>query len=257
MRSGWIKLNRQLLDNPLWTAEPFSKAQAWVDLLLLANHKPNKFIKKGQVIEVERGQLAFSVLSLVERWKWSKNKVLRFLSVLESETMIERKSNHLTSVITICNYSSFQDRETPDETPNETPDETPNGSSDETRSRSKEVKEVKKTNNSQSEKCDFSEAVDAWNEFSKLNGLKEIKGITPTRRKKIQTAYGHYCRIKRSFKAEPKPISVFLYGLVVIASRKARTFHLGGENGDGWRMDFDYLLHKKTVEYITEHQDLK
>lgn len=255
MRAGWIKLNRQLLDNPLWSAEPFSKGQAWVDLLMLANHKPGKFMKKGQVVEVGRGQLALSVTSLVERWGWSKNKVLRFLNVLESESMVKRHANHLTTIITICNYSSFQDGETPDETPNGTPDETPSGTSGETQTRSKEVKNAK--NKPIAKVDDFHRAMQYWNEFAQQNGLKTIQGITPSRMKNIKTAYGHYCRIKKSLGAEPKPIDVFIEGLVLIASRSARDFHFGGEDGTGWRMDFDYLLRKKTVEYVTEHGELK
>jgi len=39
--------------------------------------------------------------------------------------MIEVKGGHLTSVITICNYSSYQDKQTPDVTPGVTPDVTP------------------------------------------------------------------------------------------------------------------------------------
>lgn len=51
---GWIKLHRKLSDNPLWTCEPFTKGQAWVDLILLANHEYNYFYKRGIKIEVQR-----------------------------------------------------------------------------------------------------------------------------------------------------------------------------------------------------------
>ena len=37
--NGYIKLHRSLMDNPLWTEKPFSRGQAWVDLLMLANRK--------------------------------------------------------------------------------------------------------------------------------------------------------------------------------------------------------------------------
>ena len=39
MNQGWIKLHRTLQDNKLWYSEPLTKGQAWVDLILLANHK--------------------------------------------------------------------------------------------------------------------------------------------------------------------------------------------------------------------------
>lgn len=53
---GWIKLHRTLTMHELWTAEPFTRGQAWVDLLLLANHRPGHIRKRGILVEVERGQ---------------------------------------------------------------------------------------------------------------------------------------------------------------------------------------------------------
>ena len=49
---GWIKLHRELLLHDLWKYKPFSKGQAWIDLLMLANHKNNKFFLGNEVIEV-------------------------------------------------------------------------------------------------------------------------------------------------------------------------------------------------------------
>ena len=39
MSKGFISLHRELQDHWLWHSEKFTKAQAWVDLLMLANHK--------------------------------------------------------------------------------------------------------------------------------------------------------------------------------------------------------------------------
>ncbi len=55
VKSGWIKLHRGLQDHWLWDCE-FSYAQAWIDLLLGAGHKPTKIMIKGLVIERKRGQ---------------------------------------------------------------------------------------------------------------------------------------------------------------------------------------------------------
>jgi len=113
---GWVKIHRELADHWLWDAEPYTKSQAWIDLIIHANHADNEILIKSQVIKLKRGQQARSELTLSKRWKWSRNKVRRFLELLKNETMIEVKTNHLTSIITICNYSNFQDRETTDGT---------------------------------------------------------------------------------------------------------------------------------------------
>lgn len=125
--AGWIKLHRSITDNPLWSAEPFTKGQAWVDLMLSANFTDNDIIIKGQLIKLKRGQQARSELTLSKQWKWSRNKVRRFLELLKKQGMIESETNHLTSIITICNYCNYQSGDTTNGTPNETTGGTPDG----------------------------------------------------------------------------------------------------------------------------------
>ena len=123
---GWIKLHRGIADHWLWDCE-FSYAQAWIDLLLKACYKPNKLMIKGQLVELKRGQQARSEVTLSREWKWSRGKVRRFINQCEKDGMIECKATHLTSIITICNYDSFQGSDTADGTPNATPGGTTNG----------------------------------------------------------------------------------------------------------------------------------
>lgn len=124
--AGWIKLHREITEHWLWDCE-FSYAQAWIDLLINACHKPNKLMIKGQVITLHRGQQARSEVTLSREWRWSRGKVRRFLNQCLKDGMITQEATHLTSIITICNYDDFQGNETPDGTASETPDGTPNG----------------------------------------------------------------------------------------------------------------------------------
>jgi hypothetical protein len=116
MAEGWIKLNRGLLDNELWISEPFSRGQAWVDLLLLANHKESYFIKRGNKIIVKRGQVGRSMKTLSSRWYWSIGKVNRFLKLLENENQITVEKNNVTTVLTVVKYDSYQQTESQTET---------------------------------------------------------------------------------------------------------------------------------------------
>ena len=109
--SGWIKLHRKILDNKVWTSEPFSRGQAWVDLLLLANHDYGFFYLRDHKIEVQRGQVGWSQLRLSERWGWSRTKVRKFLKDLEKEQQVIQQQSHSTSVITIINYEQYQEKE--------------------------------------------------------------------------------------------------------------------------------------------------
>ena len=106
---GWIKLHRKITDSILFSEDRvFSRFEAWVDMLLLANHSESEFLKKGQIIKIERGQLGRSEVELSSRWGWSRGKVRTFLKLLENEQQIEQQKNNVTTVITITNYDKYQ-----------------------------------------------------------------------------------------------------------------------------------------------------
>jgi len=108
MEDGWIKLHRKIQNNGLWDKKPFSTGQAWIDLLLSANHKDKKFIFDMKLIEVKRGSFITSIKKLCERWGWSNTKVINFLNLLENDSMILRKSDAKKTVLSIVNYSNYQ-----------------------------------------------------------------------------------------------------------------------------------------------------
>lgn len=120
---GWLKLYRQLAENPIWLLKPFSEGQAWVDLLMITTFDSG-FIKtkNGTIIKLNRGQCGFSQLTLSERWGWSRGKVNRYLKLLENEKMIQQKIVANTTIINILNYDNFQN-----DTINNTINDTING----------------------------------------------------------------------------------------------------------------------------------
>ncbi|AUM89191.1 hypothetical protein RSJ15_16335 [Clostridium botulinum] len=105
---GWISLYRSIQDHWLWQEKPFSKGQAWMDLLLSANHKDKKIVFDSNLIEVERGQFITSVRKLCDRWGWSNSKVKKFLDTLQSDEMIHYKSDTKKTTINIEKYEVYQ-----------------------------------------------------------------------------------------------------------------------------------------------------
>ena len=83
---GWEKMERKILDSPLWSRnEPFDDRSAYTDLRLRANFAESKFCPDGRdVITVEPRELFTSIRSLAARWHWSEGKVRRYLNFLES-----------------------------------------------------------------------------------------------------------------------------------------------------------------------------
>ena len=108
MSNGWIKIHRCMMDNPLYHSEPFNRTHAWIDLLLLANSNDNFFYKRGIRVNIQRGQIGHDADTLAKRWKWSRGKVERYLTMLESDGMIVRQKSNVTTLISICKYDDYQ-----------------------------------------------------------------------------------------------------------------------------------------------------
>lgn len=106
--NGWIKLYRQLQECPIWYSERFSKGQAWVDLLMLANHSDKRIVFNGEFITVKRGQYLTSMVKLSEKWKWNRKTVSSFLKLLENDKMITKVADNTKTLITIVNYGIYQ-----------------------------------------------------------------------------------------------------------------------------------------------------
>ena len=128
---GWIKTYRKIQDCWIWQIDkPFDERSAWIDLLLTANHKDVKMLFNGELITVKRGQIITSIRKLSEKWKWNKDKTLKFFRLLESDRMIERDSDKFRTLLTIVNYEVYQDCVDTEQTQQGTPQGTPQGTGD-------------------------------------------------------------------------------------------------------------------------------
>ncbi len=110
--AGYIKLYRDIQEHWTWQDKPFSRGQAWIDLLMMANHDTNKVVLGNEIILVERGCLITSEVKLAKRWGWSRHKVRDFLDLLKKDEMIVKKSDTKRTYLNILNYNLWQDSET-------------------------------------------------------------------------------------------------------------------------------------------------
>ena len=109
---GWIKLHRKISAHWLYEDKPFDMFHAWADLLMEANHESTMRTFHGKIIEQKRGQVAYTVKGLCDRWGWSYRKTRNFLDALERDGMVslERngKGNYRGNLLTIENYAIYQ-----------------------------------------------------------------------------------------------------------------------------------------------------
>ena len=137
---SYIKLDRGLKNNALWMLEkPFTKGQAWVDLLLLAQGVDKSREHNGKQQKLKKGNVYTSIYFLSDRWGWSRMKVYRFLEKLMIDGMIvvqgwkidettfrtvHRTSNETRNnttdetTVSIVNWALYQHSETTSDTSN-------------------------------------------------------------------------------------------------------------------------------------------
>lgn len=107
--TGWISIDRSIQNHWLFKEKKtFSKFEAWIYLLMEANHSKAKVPIGNQIVTVERGQRLTSILTLSDLFNWSRFKVKTFLDLLESDGMLEVKTTSKYTLITIVNYDFYQ-----------------------------------------------------------------------------------------------------------------------------------------------------
>lgn len=106
---GYIAIFRDIFDHWIWKEKPFSKGQAWIDLLLLAQYNDSeKKPYKDRVITYQRGKVYKSELYLAKRWGWNRKTVKKFLKQLENDGMLTGVWTTQGTTLTLVNYDFYQ-----------------------------------------------------------------------------------------------------------------------------------------------------
>jgi hypothetical protein len=105
---GVFATAREIFDHPFFAKEPFTEREAWIWMVGAAAWKPTRIHVTNAMVDVERGQLAYSGRYLATRWGWSEARVRRFLARLKIDAMIDARTDAHSTRVTICNYDKWQ-----------------------------------------------------------------------------------------------------------------------------------------------------
>jgi hypothetical protein len=79
----WFPVFRKIFDHKLWTeCREITELMAWMWLIGKATHTDSSIGFRGVPVKIFRGQLATSYKSLAKSWRWSRGRVVRFLTGL-------------------------------------------------------------------------------------------------------------------------------------------------------------------------------
>lgn len=109
MNQGWIKLHRSLLSNAVALKPAY--AWLWVTLLLKASHDTHSFIWNGEKVECKRGQVYTGRRELGKECGISPSTVENILTYLENEHQIGQQKYSKFRLITVLNYTKYQQNE--------------------------------------------------------------------------------------------------------------------------------------------------
>ena len=108
--TGYVKLYRKLLDNPIICKDSDYFA-VWIYLLLKATHKSIDSIFKNERIVLMPGQLITGRKKIAQKLKIDENKVQRILKSFENQHQIEQTTSTKNRLITIVNWGQYQEEQ--------------------------------------------------------------------------------------------------------------------------------------------------
>ena len=138
-KRGFYVMVRGWLNHPTYARGPYDERSAWAWLIEHAAFRQREAAANGNTVLLERGQLAYSIRYLADRWQWSIGKVRRFLKRLERDGLITLEtgtpsdsptgtpSGTPPNLISICNYDRYQGLAVLAGTPSDSPTGTPSG----------------------------------------------------------------------------------------------------------------------------------
>lgn len=117
MQQGWVSLHRKIIHNPIYSNANMLKL--WIHCLLKASHSEHEQLVGNQLIKLEKGQFITGRKSLYLEFNQgvkpkeivSEATLFRYLKVFQSSKMLNIKTTSKYSVISILNWSEYQQSE--------------------------------------------------------------------------------------------------------------------------------------------------
>ena len=111
--TGYVLIARGMLKHPRFKPTgPFSSFEAWCWLIESAAYAPCDVVMQNgrykRIVRLEPGQLSFSIRFLAKAWRWSENRVQRFLCGTQSDGSVTTQTDTGQLVITLCNWAKYQ-----------------------------------------------------------------------------------------------------------------------------------------------------
>jgi len=109
MKSGWIKLHRKVLENPIFSSE--KGFRLWIWCLLKAGHKEKDVYLGNEKIHLKEGEFIFGRGSASEQLGIKESTIRNWMKTLKQDRYIDIKPTNKYSLIKVRNWEQYQDTE--------------------------------------------------------------------------------------------------------------------------------------------------
>lgn len=271
INGGYVLKPRSIRDSWIAHAAPVVR-EVWDWLIMNANYKEEKY----NGFTVGRGQIFCRYQDIREALSWnvgyrkmmySEDQTKHCMKLLTNNGMIAPTKTPRGMLITICNYSTYQDSSNYEYT-NERAINTPTSAPsipETSLSITKEVKELKNINtipsvdghedesDNSKKKSKFSfdrdRIRDSWNaKAEKCGGLPKIRTITKTTEQGLIRLYKSYLKQCKEIGKNPNDMDTLINGYIEIGY--SPTEWAMGNNPDGKKFGIDTALTQKKIDEI-------
>lgn len=105
---GWLKLHRRIVANPLWTHLPTEWLKVWLGILIRANLGESIYFDGHSEVKMKAGSLITSAEKLALFCNVTVRQVRGSLDYLETAGMVTRLRASRYSIVTVCNWDTYQ-----------------------------------------------------------------------------------------------------------------------------------------------------
>ena len=106
--SGWVKLHRKILDDPVWTSATTEQKVVLITVLLLADHEARQWYWKGRKFETQPGQFITSLNTLLKKSGVSIKSIRTAIARFEKLNFLANEPAKTGRLISIKNWARYQ-----------------------------------------------------------------------------------------------------------------------------------------------------
>ena len=264
--TGWVKLHRQLLHKPIWTATTPEQKVILMTLLMRVNYKASTWVHRGVVYQLNPGQLITSAAALAAMCGKgiTDSKVRTALDLFKKYGFITSLSTKRNRLITIENWESYQSVPgTGDNNGTEASPSNDQGITNSIATNKKERSEKNKDVKNNNIPPPSPEAGDGVDPTKQQTPREKTKPLPPCPHDKILSLYNQHCpgltpvkglttsRIK-TLNARWKSNKGSLDAFQQLFDAAQALPYLTGTNKWKWKADIDWILKERNMTRILE-----